>query len=240
MSTISSSLASNWASSIFSKLDTSNQGYIGKSTLQSAFDSISSSSGGSSSSSVDDLFSSIDSDSDGKVTKSELTSSLEQLATQLNDAFDQMRMGGSQGNHGGHHGGPGGMAGGPPPGPPPSEGQNDTGFTKDELTQQLSDIGSSDSKRSSLMSSIVDNFDKADSNGDGKVNREEAMAFGKSQKTSSSSSSSSDNTGSTLSSSSSSSKSSEAAYMMQMMMLTQAYGGSSTAGLLNSSLSVSA
>lgn len=236
MSTISSNLASNWASSIFSKLDTSNQGYIDKSTLQSAFDSISSStsSSSSSSSSVDSLFSSIDGNSDGKVTKSELTSSLEQLASQLNNAFDQMRMSGGQG-------GPGGMAGGPHPGPPPSDGQNgkssDTGFTKDELTQQLSDMGSTDSKRSSLISSIVSNFDKADANGDGKVNREEAMAFGKSQQNASSSGS----TGSTsATSSSSSSKSSEAAYMMQMMMLTQAYGGSSTTGLLNSSLSVSA
>lgn len=236
MSTISSSLASSWASSIFSKLDTSNQGYIDKAGLQSAFDSISSSSGSSSSSSVDDLFSSMDSDSDGKVTKSELTSSLEQLATQLNNAFDQMRMGGSQGSHGGGHGGHGGMAGGPPPGPPPSDGQNgnstDTGFTKDELTQQLSDMGSSDSKRSNLISSIVNNFDKADTNGDGKVNREEAMAYGKSQQ----SSSSSDATAGTSATSSSSSKNSEAAYMM----LTQAYGSSSTSGLLNSSLSVSA
>lgn len=238
MSTISSSLVSSWASSIFSKLDTSNQGYIDKAGLQSAFDSISSSSSSSSSSSVDDLFSSMDSDSDGKVTKSELTSSLEQLATQLNNAFDQMRMGGSQGSHGGGHGG----HGGPPPGPPPSDGQNgnstDAGFTKDELTQQLSDMGSSDSKRSSLISSIVNNFDKADTDGDGKVNREEAMAYGKSQQ---SASSSSDATASTTSSSSSSSsKNSEAAYMMQMMMLTQAYGSSSTSGLLNSSLSVSA
>jgi Ca2+-binding EF-hand superfamily protein len=228
MSTISSSLASSWASSIFSKLDTSNQGYIDKAGLQSAFDSISSSSSSSSSSSVDDLFSSMDSDSDGKVTKSELTSSLEQLATQLNNAFDQMRMGG------GH--------GGPPPGPPPSDGQNgnssDAGFTKDELTQQLSDMGSSDSKRSNLISSIVTNFDKADTDGDGKVNRQEAMAYGKSQQSGSSSSDATAST--TFSTSSSSSKSSEAAYMMQMMLLTQAYGSSSTSGLLNSSLSVSA
>lgn len=244
MSTISSnSLASSWASNIFSKLDTGNQGYIDKSTLQSAFDKISSSSSSasnttstsSSSSSVDSLFSSMDSDSDGKVTKSELTTALEKVADQLNNSFDQMRMG--HGKHGGMDG-----AGGPPPGPPPSDGgngnTNDTGLTKDQLTQQLQDIGTSDSKRSDLISNIVNNFDKADADGDGKVTAAEARAYDQSQKSSASSSSgassSSDSSGSTA-------NDSDAAFMMQIMKLAQAYGtDSSTSSLLSSSLSVSA
>ena len=53
----------------------------------------------------------------------------------------------------------------------------DSGFTIDELTQQLSDIGSSDGKRSDLINRIVNNFSAADSNGDGKVSNSEAMAY---------------------------------------------------------------
>jgi hypothetical protein len=41
--------------------------------------------------------------------------------------------------------------------PPPPQDGNDAGFTKDELTGQLKEIGSSDSKRSALISKIIDN-----------------------------------------------------------------------------------
>lgn len=59
------------------------------------------------------------------------------------------------------------------PPPPPVERRERVpairGFTKDELTSQLSDIGSSDSTRSSLISNIINNFDEADTDSDGKV-----------------------------------------------------------------------
>lgn len=247
----SSSLASSWASQIFSKLDTKNQGYIDKSTLQDAFSSIDSSSSSSSSTNVDQLFSSIDTDSDGKITQSELTTTLQKVADQLNSQFDQSRMGMSGA---GGPGGPGG-AGGPPPGPPPSGSgdgdgdSDDSGFTKDQLTQQLqsSDV-SSDTKRSDLISSIVSNFDKADTDGDGKVTRNEAMSYAKTLDSTSSTSSTSavtstsDSSGSSSSSSSTSSNS-DATVMMQILKLMQAYGSSTTDNsysLLANSISVSA
>lgn len=224
MTTISSSLASSWASSLFSKLDTSNQGYLSKSDLESAFSSISDSS--SSTSSADDVFSSLDSDSDGKVTKDEFTTALENLASQLNGQYDSSRM----------QGGPGDMpppppdganGNGPPPPPPDgAQGANDGGFTKDQLQAQLDEIGSTDSKRSSLISKIVENFDKADANGDGKVDMQEAMAYDKS--TSSSSTSSTTTTSSSSDSSSSdsdsASSSADAKVLAQIMQLMQAYG----------------
>lgn len=246
----SSSLASSWASQIFSKLDTKNQGYIDKSTLQDAFSSIDSSSSSSSSSStnVDQLFSSIDSDNDGKITQSELTTTLQKVADQLNSQFDQSRMG----MGGGGPGGPGG-AGGPPPGPPPggdSDGDSDdSGFTKDQLTQQLQDSSSSsDTKRTDLISSIVSNFDKADSDGDGKVTRKEAMAYDQSVNGTSSASSSTGTVASTSSSSSSSSgtstsSNSDTAVLSQILKLMQAYGSTSNDSaysLLANSISVSA
>lgn len=219
--------ASKMADQLFSQLDTTSKGYLEKSDLQSAFSQVASTSASSSSSdaSVDDVFKQLDSDGDGKVTKDELSSSLKKLADQLDSQFDQMRMGnqGSQGSQG---------AQGMPP-PPPPGGQDDAGFSKDELQSQLSDIGSSDSTRSDLISKIVNNFDKADTDSDGKVSFTEAMAYD--QKTSSSSTSGNDGTGST------DSASSEQAIMKRIVELMQAYRDSDTnqASLLGS-LSVSA
>lgn len=67
-------------------------------------------------------------------------------------------------------GGPGGMP------PPPREGE-DGGFTLDELTAQLEEIGDSDPARASLLSSVIENFETADSDGDGKASFAEAMAL---------------------------------------------------------------
>jgi Ca2+-binding EF-hand superfamily protein len=216
-----SSLASSWASSLFSKLDTSNQGYLTKSDLESAFSNISSSSGSSSTSSTtnaDNLFSALDSNGDSQVSKDELTTALESLASQLDNQFNSMRMG---------------QGGGQMPPPPPSDGSgnasgipsappaNDSGFTKDQLTSQLSEIGSSDSQRSSFISNVVNNFDQADTDGDGKVTFQEAQALNQSLNASSS-------TGSTSSSSSGSSSNSSSTsqdqVLSQIMQLLQAYG----------------
>lgn len=109
---------------------------------------------------MDDLFTQLDSNGDGKVTKQELSDTLAKVSEQLDKQFMHMRM---------HQGG--GMHQ-----PPPTDG-SDAGFTKEELTGQLKEIGSSDSKRSALMSNIVNNFDKVDSDGNGKVSMKEAMAY---------------------------------------------------------------
>jgi len=153
---VTSVSGSSSLSQLFSKIDSKRQGYIEKSDLASIFQSIS---GSGDDSSVEDLFSMLDSDSDGKVTEREFSTTLSKLQQQLEDQFGQMRM--QQG-----------MQGMPPPPP-----QNDEGFTQDELSAQLEEIGDSDSERASLISDIVSNFAAADSDGDGKVSFAEAMAY---------------------------------------------------------------
>jgi Ca2+-binding EF-hand superfamily protein len=210
---------SQMASLLFSKLDTKNQGYIEKSDLASAFSQLASSN--DSDSSAENVFAALDSDSDGKVTESELSTVLSRLQEQLDGEFNRMRM------QGGGHGGPQGMGGMPPP-PPPAD---DAGFTEEELTAQLEEAAGSDSARSELLSKIVDNFEAADSNGDGKVSFQEAMAYDKSTESTT-----------TSEAASSTASSSEAQVMRQIMELLHAYGrGQAQADkLLASQLSVSA
>ena len=186
VSSVSNSYSS-MASLLFQKLDSKSQGYLEKSDLESAFATISDNSSGSG---IDNLFSALDTDSDGKVSESEFTSTLSQIQEQLDSQFNQMRMQGQGG-----HGGPQGMAGMPPPPP------QDDGFTKEELQAQLDEMGSSDSQRSSLISKVLDNFDGADTDGDGKVTFKEAMALqnSSSDKTSTSSSGATDATDTTAS-----------------------------------------
>lgn len=194
--------SSQMASLLFSKLDTKSQGYIEKTDLASAFSQI----GSSDSSSVDDVFAALDSDSDGKVTASEFSTVLSQLQEELDTQFNQMRMQGM----GGH--GPQGMGGMPPP-PPPAD---DAGFTKEELSTQLEEADSSDSERTSLISSIVDNFEAADTDGDGKVSFQEAMAYKEST--------SDDSATNAASATAGSSASNEAQIMRTIMQLIHAYG----------------
>jgi len=110
----SSSNVANWSDSVFSKLDTKNQGYIDKSDLASALSATGDSQGSGDSSAVDDVFSAIDGDSDGKVTKSELTEAMTKVSDQLNAQFDASRV-------------QGGMPPGPPPGAAPSGSGSDDG-----------------------------------------------------------------------------------------------------------------
>lgn len=228
MSTISSiSASSNWstvqsprrppdggqkmAEELFSKLDTSGQGYLQKSDLQAALDktSSSSSSASSSTSNIDQLFTKLDSNGDDKVTQEEFTDALKQIQSQIET---------NSGMQGANN-----M---PPPPPPPPNGSNsgDAGFTKDDLKSQLSEIGSSDSKRSDLINKIVNNFDKADTDGDGKVSMKEAQAYDQSNSSSSTSASS---TNASTSDSSSSADDTAAKIMYQVKQLMQAYGSDS-------------
>ena len=222
--------SANMASQMFARLDTRQQGFIEKTDLSSAFSKISdnsSSSTSSSSSGIDDVFAALDGDSDGKVTESEFSSALSKLKEELDNQFGQMRMqGGMPGQ------GPQGMNGNMPP-PPPAEGK-DSGFSKDELSSQLEQIGSTDSQRSSLISSIVNNFDTADTDSDGKVTRQEAMAYGESLQNGNGTSSSTSSTGSS---------DADAAVMQKIMQLIHAYGhgnGQDPLSALSSQLSVSA
>lgn len=215
---------SSWASSLFSRLDTKNQGYIEKSDLQNAFSAISSTgstSGNAGNTGVDEVFAALDSDSDGKLTASELSASLSKLASELDSQFNQMRMQGLGGHHGhgGGMSGPGGMgaANGMPPPPPPG----DQGFSKEELQSQLQDIGSTDSKRSDLLNKIVSNFEAADTDSNGKVSFKEAMAYDKSSQ----SGGVSDANATTSSSNNFSTQfGSDLGVMLKVVQLMQAYG----------------
>lgn len=201
---------SSMASRMFSRLDTKQQGYLEKTDLADAFSKISNSDSAAANTGIDDVFTTLDGDSDGKVSENEFSSALSKLRDELDSQFGQMRM--QQGMPGQ---GPQGMAG---QRPPPDGGQ-DGGFSKDQLSSQLQEIGSSDSQRSSLISSIVDNFDQADSNGDGKVNHEEAMAYGQTLQSGRGTSASTDE----ASSSTTATSSNEAAVMQKIMQLIHAY-----------------
>lgn len=201
--------ASTMAEDLFAKLDTTGKGYIEQSDLTSALSSTST----EGTASASEIFNQLDSDGDGKVTQDELKTSMLKLAESLDSQFDEMRM----------------QAGMPPP-PPPAE--SDAGFTEEELTEQLAEIGSTDSARSSLISNVVNNFDAADTNEDGKVSFQEAIAYDKANP-SSSSSAATDSTTSTTSVASS--DTTDAQVLRQLMELLRTYGDAddSTKNLLS-------
>lgn len=156
-----SSISSQITNNIFSKLDTSNQGTIDATSLSKALS-------GSSEDEVSDLVSSMDTDGDSKITKSELSQGIENLFNQLQSA--SQHAGGAQGMPPPPPGG----AGGPPP---PGNGDNDedSGLTQDQMQEMAS--STDDSKLSELLTSVSSNFEAADTNGDGKVTQQEAMAY---------------------------------------------------------------
>jgi Ca2+-binding EF-hand superfamily protein len=207
------------AEDLFSKIDTTGKGYIEQSDLEAAFGQVSSTSG---TSSADELFTTLDSNSDGKVTQDEMSSGLKSLMDSLDSQFQSKRMSDAIG-----------ATGNMPPPPPPG---NDSGFTKEELQTQLDQVGSTDSTRSSLLSKVIENFDAADTDGDGKVSFKEAMAYDQTTSSTASATSSSTTT-SDATSAGTSTASTEAQLMLQIMKLAQAYG---LFGHENGSSSVSA
>jgi hypothetical protein len=94
---------------------------------------------------------------------------------------------------------------------------DDIGFTEEELTAQLEEIGDSDSTRSTLIENILADFEAADTDGDGRVNLEEAMAFDQTN------SDSSNEPGIASGVTSSDTETLNEKVMMQMMRLVQAY-----------------
>ena len=215
--------ASTMAENLFSRLDTTGKGYIEQSDLTSALAGLSStSSSESSTTSASELFSQLDSDGDGKVTQDELTTSLQKLAESLDGQFDQMRMQGAMSS---------------PPPPPPSE--DDAGFTEEELTSQLAEIGSTDAARTGLISNVVNNFDAADTNQDGKVSFQEAITYDRANPTTSTSSSGTSTTSTSSANSSSetvaSTEKTDAQVFRQLMDLLRTYSSAddSTKNLLS-------
>jgi Ca2+-binding EF-hand superfamily protein len=140
---------------LFQKLDTKQQGFLDKSELQTAL-SANVSGNSASSASADDMFSAMDADGDGKITKQELGNTLQSLADKMDNLAASMRVRGGRDKSGA-----------------------DKGFTQDQLTQMAQNTSGTDSKRSAFMSELAANFTQADTNGDGKVNRTEAMAYAK-------------------------------------------------------------
>ena len=205
---------SSAASYLFSKIDTSNKGYINEEDLVSAFSSLTS----TSDTSASDVFSQLDSDSDGKITESEFSSALEAL----NNQYDAWRMQSAM----------------MPPPPPPAD---DEGFTEEELTSQLEEIGDTDSARSSLIGSILENFEAADTDGDGKVSHTEAMAYAEANDIATSTPN--EKTSESQSSSGNTSLS-DAQVFQQIMELMRTYGSASgdqsTIAALTSAISTSA
>ncbi len=170
------------ADELFSKLDTSGQGFIEKSDLKSAFEKITSSSSSSSTQSSteeDELFAQLDSDSDGKVTKQEFSDAIKKVSDELDSQMMSMRLAG----------GMSGMGGMPPP--PPAD---DAGMTKEQLTSIADEIGASDSEAASSLNDLISNFDKADSNSDGKVSFQESQAYRESTESTASTSTSTSST----------------------------------------------
>lgn len=156
------------ASDLFSKLDSSSKGYLDASDFSKALQSVQQETSDSQSS---EWFSQLDTDADGKLTSDEFSTG---VSEQLYNARGMMGAGGPP---------PGGMNGMPPP--PPQE-EEDSGKTVDELTEMLDKVKGRDSQLATDLQSIIDQFDQADADQDGKVTRDEAMAFNESQKTSSS------------------------------------------------------
>jgi Ca2+-binding EF-hand superfamily protein len=214
------------AEQLFSKLDSNGQGYIEKSDLKNAFDKTASTASNSQTN-VDDLFSTLDGDQDGKVSKQEFSDALQKVAEQLDSQMMDKRLGRSS-------------AGMPPP--PPDAGPS---LSKDELTSMASEIGSSDSAAASSLNELINNFDKADSDGDGKVSFKESQAYQQSTAataaTASTASSASDSSSNTASSSDAND-----IIMKQIMKLMQAYGigatssGSAEASSMLATISTSA
>ena len=114
-----------------------------------------------------DNFDTADADGDGKVTMQEAMT-YRQSTEQNSDTASTQSM---------------------PPPPPGAMGspRQDSGITAEELTALLESSGETDSDMAANIQSLIDNFDSADSDSDGKVTMQEAKSFRESQQTESSS-----------------------------------------------------
>lgn len=194
------------AGAVFQKLDSQQKGYLEQADFSAALSQLQQSADDDQSAA---WFSQLDADQDGKLTSDEFSTA---VSEQLYNA---------QGKFGMPGGGPQGM---PPMGPPPGE---DEGKTVDELTSMVDELSSTDSKAAAGLQAIIDQFDSADANKDGKVTMQEAQALKQQSQTA------------TTSGTPSSEDSSQLRLQQTLMQLMKTYGATASQSADNSSLSFS-
>jgi Ca2+-binding EF-hand superfamily protein len=148
--------AAEVAAKVFEQLDVAGKGYVDSDDLTAALGS------SGDSASAKSLFDTMDGDSDGKVTEKELATLLQKVTDQFEDSFAAARVGQAMGSR---------------PPPPPPGGGGDKGMTAEELGAVAEDAEASGSAQASELAALVESFDEADTDGDGKVSVQEAMAF---------------------------------------------------------------
>lgn len=147
--------AAEVAAQVFAQLDVAGKGYVDSDDLTAALGS------SGDSASARSLFDTMDGDSDGKVTENELATLLQKVADQFEDSFGAARVGQAMGSRP----------------PPPPGGGGDKGMTAEELGAVAGDAEASGSAQAGDLAALVESFDEADTDEDGKVSVQEAMAF---------------------------------------------------------------
>jgi Ca2+-binding EF-hand superfamily protein len=146
------------AADLFSALDSQNKGYLEQSDFSSLLTGLQNQAATEKSA---DLFGALDSDANGQLTSAEFSSNFSDL---LYSAQGTMGAIGSK------------LA-------PPQ----DSGKSKDELTALLEKLSQKDNSSTEGLQSVIENFDTADADGDGKVTMQEARGFSESQQSGASS-----------------------------------------------------
>ncbi len=199
------------AGAVFQKLDSQQKGYLEQADFSAALSQLQQSADDGQSA---EWFSQLDVDQDGKLTSDEFSTS---VSEQLYNA---------QGKFGMPVGGPQGIPPGMPPmGPPPGE---DEGKTVDELSAMVEELSNTDSKAAAGLQAIIDQFDSADANKDGKVTMQEAQALKQQSQTT---------TASTTTASTE--DSSQLRLQQTLMQLMKTYGATASQSADNQSLSFS-
>ena len=158
---------------VFSSLDTEGKGYLDADDFATAFaalgldDSTAADSDGNLTlPGVEDVVAALDLDGDGKVSSDDLSEGMRSLTDSLSALQGRAETWSSEA-----------LAGVPPP---PSSADPSTGFTQEELSRQwetLSASGATEDDGAALLASLLNQFDTADSDGDGRVSGAEAMSF---------------------------------------------------------------
>lgn len=159
----------------FSQLDSQQKGYLEQSDFASCL-----SANGSTDTGVE-LFSAMDANADGQLTQDEFSSAFSDIL------YNQQGMMGNMPPP------PDQQGDMPPPPPPPPQGdmtmggmgmQKDTGKTADEISSLIDEINQFDPAKASELQNVLDNFDEADNNADGKITMDEIKAFSQTGQTS--------------------------------------------------------
>ncbi|GGY16936.1 EF-hand domain-containing protein [Paludibacterium paludis] len=144
---------------VFSHLDTSRQGYLGQSDFTSALQKLGIGKA-QADTSASQLVAALDSDGDGKITQNEMTDGLEQLAAQFDRAFNTQRTH----RHGHHH----------KPGPASEAGD---GMSRNDLQNLLNALNSGQPRQTGALDTLINQFDAADTDKNGKLSASEAWSF---------------------------------------------------------------